>query len=182
MKKHFFIILLLTSIFCSAQTLPLRTYTEIPENAYLKDTNNELQNYEGTWKGIWDGKTIFVTFKKLTNQYNANLKYYKDYIVGKFKVLDGNGNILFDNLSISDANAKIWGARITKIDNKYALIYNDADLCNTRAKIEIDFTDATKPHLNWNLYYGSNMITTACPYYNTGIPEALPEVITLTKQ
>ena len=78
MKNLFLIIILFTlTISCKAQTYPLRTFTQIPQNAYLKDTNNELQYYVGTWKGSWNNKTIYITLKKITNQYNTNLKYYK---------------------------------------------------------------------------------------------------------
>jgi hypothetical protein len=63
MKKIFLFILFSVAISCTAQTYPLRTFTEIPENAYLKDTNNELATYEGTWKGTFNNKTIFITFK-----------------------------------------------------------------------------------------------------------------------
>ncbi|PQA89813.1 hypothetical protein B0A69_22030, partial [Chryseobacterium shigense] len=66
----------------------MRTFTDIPENAYLKDTNNELQSYEGTWKGVWANKTIYITFKKITNKFDSDFKYYIDYLIGKFKVLD----------------------------------------------------------------------------------------------
>ena len=43
MKNVFLFVLFSTTISCTAQTYPLRTFTEIPVNAYLKDTNNELQ-------------------------------------------------------------------------------------------------------------------------------------------
>ncbi|AZB34379.1 hypothetical protein EG351_12620 [Chryseobacterium bernardetii] len=170
------------SFSCNAQIYPLRTFTQIPENAYLKDTNNELQAYEGIWKGTWNNKTVYITFKKVTNKYNKNLKYYKDNLIGKFKVLDSNGNSLFDNTNLSDDNPKIWGGKFRKIDDKYSLVYVDADLCNTSGNIIINFTDTSKTQLNWKLNLGSNMITTACQYYNTGIPEALPKEIVLTKQ
>ncbi|MFP3834880.1 DUF6705 family protein [Chryseobacterium sp. SIMBA_028] len=182
MKYKILIILVFVCLFYNAQILPLRTYTDIPENAYLKDTNNELESYEGTWKGTWDNKTILVTFKKVTNQYNDNLKYFKDYIIGKFKVIDSNGNVLFNNTNATDNFAKIRGSRIRKADDKYSLIYNDFDLCNTSGNIIINFTDSSRTKLNWNLYFGSNMITSDCQYYNTDIPDSLPEEITLTKQ
>ena len=59
--KNIIYLLMLTIIFsCKAQTYPLRTYgIKIPQNAYLKDTNNELPSYEGTWKGTWNNKVIF---------------------------------------------------------------------------------------------------------------------------
>ena len=175
--------LLSIGVSCSAQTYPLRTFTDIPENAYQKDTNNEFQSYVGTWKGIWNNRTLYITFKTIINHYNENLKYYKDYLVGKFKVLDSNGNILFDNTNLADNDVKIWGSGIRKLDDKYSLIYIDPDLCNTSGNIIINFTDSSKTKLNWKYNKDSNMITTDCQYYNTiPFPQALPEEIILTKQ
>lgn len=185
MKNIFLFILLSISISCTAQTYPLRTYTAVPTNAYIKDLNNELLPYEGTWKGTWNGKTIYIYFKKVKNYFThlENNPYYKDILKGKFKVIDSNGNILFDNSNISDENVKIWGSGIRKLDDKYSLIYVDPDLCNTSGNIIINFTDSTKTKLNWKLNKGSNMITTDCQYYNTTpFPQALPEEIILTKQ
>ena len=45
MKNIFLLILFIITISCNAQTYPLRTFTQVPENAYLKDTSNELQYY-----------------------------------------------------------------------------------------------------------------------------------------
>lgn len=182
MKNIFLIILFSTAVSCTAQIYPLRTFIQIPDNAYLKDTNNELPAYEGTWKGIWDNKILFITFKKITNKYNENLKYYKDNLIAKFKVLDSNGVVLFDNTFLSDDNAKIWGGKFRKADDKYSLVYIDNDLCGTSGNIRISFTDYTKTKLNWNLYFDSNMITDDCQYYYSEIPQALPEEIILTKQ
>ncbi len=182
MKNILLFILFSITISCTAQTYPLRTFTDIPENAYLKDTNNELPDYEGTWKGTWDNKTIFINFKKITNKYDDVLKKYRDYLIAKFKVLDTSGNILFDNTNLADDKAKIRGGKFIKDDNRYALYYNDSDLCNTSGTITINFSDSTKTKLDWKYFYRNEIITSDCPYYNTGIPQPLPKEIILTKQ
>ncbi|AYN01922.1 hypothetical protein EAG08_17940 [Chryseobacterium sp. 3008163] len=99
----------------SYNIIPLRTYTDIPEDQcyYMKDTDNELPDYVGIWSGAWNNKTIYITFKKI-NTYNTFRKYNKDILIGKFKVVDSNGSILFDNTMISDDQAKIWGGKICK--------------------------------------------------------------------
>lgn len=184
MKNKFLIILFFVATFCNAQQIySLRpAESSLPEGSYQKDINNELPEYEGTWKGTWDNKTVFVTFKKLTNQYDTDLKYYKDYLIGKFKVIDGNGSVLFDNSTATDASAKITGHSFRRYNDRYLLSYIDYDLCNTNANIAIKFADSSKTQLIWKLTYGSNMITIECPYYNTQTPEALPKDIILTKQ
>ncbi|MFP3831691.1 DUF6705 family protein [Chryseobacterium sp. SIMBA_028] len=184
MKNKFLIVLFFVGIFCNAQQIfSLRpTETSLPEGSYQKDTNNELPDYEGTWKGIWNSKTIFVTFKKLIQQPVPNLNYYKDYLVGKFKIIDANGSILFDNTNISDSQAKIKGLSFKRYGDRYMLSYVDPDLCNRNGSVTLKFTDSSKTQINWNLYFGSNMITSDCQYYNTDIPDSLPEEIILTKQ
>src|SRR5690606_27085398 len=75
---------------CNPVITPLRTYTEIPKDQcyYMKDTNDELNDYEGTWSANWNNKTFHITFKKITNQYDSHFKYNKDLLVAKFKVVN----------------------------------------------------------------------------------------------
>ncbi|PIF47760.1 hypothetical protein CLU96_4829 [Chryseobacterium sp. 52] len=179
---------------CSSyHKFPLRTFNSLPEEPcnYLKDKNNELPAFEGTWKGTWDNKIVFITFKKISKIFNSNLKYYSDYLIGKYKILDSNGNvltesvkgnILFDTMNIADYKAKIKGGKFKKTNDKYSLTYVDSDLCYKSGFIEISFTDTSKTQLNWNLNLGSNMISSDCAYYNTDFPDVLPAQITLIKQ
>lgn len=185
MRKILLILLFSLAIACKSQTYPLRTYSQIPENAYLKDTNNELQNYEGTWKASWNSKTIFVTFRKITNTYTPTLKYYKDYLIAKFKVIDNYGNILFDNSSLSSNKAKIEGGKFRKIDDKYSLVYIDSDLCGISGNILISFTDNTKTKLLWEYSKDNDWIDSDCFYWGKPAserPEPLPYNIILIKQ
>lgn len=186
MKNIFLFILFSVIISCKAQTYPLRTYSEVPSDAYIKDLNNELIPYEGTWKGTWNGKTFFIYLQRVKVHFThlENKPYYNDILKGKFKVLDSNGNVLFDNSASLDENAKINGSRFFSIpNNRYMLNYIDKDLCNTTGKIFINFTNSSQTQLNWIFNNGSNMITSDCPYYNTTpFPQALPEEIILTKQ
>ena len=185
MKNIFLLVFFCLLLSCKTQQIySLRSSeTELPEHSYEKDINNELPAYEGTWKGTWNNKTVFITFKKITNKYDDVFKYNRDYLIGKFKVLDINGNILFDNTTLPDNNAKINGINFRRYNTKYSLIYIDQDLCNTSGDIIINFTDSSKTKLNWKYNKDSNMITTDCQYYNTiPFPQALPEEIILTKQ
>ena len=184
MKNIFYLLLILvSSISCKAQTYPLRTYTQLPTGAYLKDTNNELLAYEGTWKGSWDGKIIYLSFKKMVYYYKSTYGYYADILIAKFKVTDLNGNNLFDNTNLTDQNAKIVGGKFKKLNQKYSLGYVDNDICGLNGFIEINFTDSTKTKLAWKFNEGSNLITKDCPYYNSAVfPQPLPKEIILTKQ
>ncbi|WP_312206895.1 DUF6705 family protein [Epilithonimonas hominis] len=184
-KNIILAILLLFALSCKAQTFPLRTYQEIPENSYLKDTNNELPSYEGVWKGIWNNKIIYVTFNKITNKYKSSLKYYSDRLIARFKVTDLNGSILFDNTNLSNDEVKIEGGRFRKKDDKYGFVYVDKDLCNRSGQIFINFTDSTKTKLQWSYFQDENFIEPDCFYYSylpQNYPQPLPNNIILTKQ
>ncbi|MFC0343517.1 DUF6705 family protein [Epilithonimonas hispanica] len=182
MKNIILFLVFAISMSCNAQTYPLRTYIDMPENAYLKDTNNELPTYEGTWFGSWNNKTIYITLKKVTNKYNSILKYYEDLLIGKFKVINNTGAVLFDNTSISDDKAKIEGGSFKKSDGKYLFSYLDMDLCARNGYGTIQFTDTTKTKLEWKFSEGEVMIDTDCFYYGQTWPEPLPKSIILTKQ
>jgi hypothetical protein len=168
----------------SYNIIPLRTYTDIPEDQcyYMKDTSNELPDYVGTWAGTWNNKTIYITFKK-TNRYNPFFKYNKDILIGKFKVVNSSGSILFDNTNITDDKAKLLGGNFARDENNlYGLTYTDRDVCNISGKIHIHFTDTSKTQIDWQFSYNSMMISTDCQYHATGIPDVLPKGVVLTKQ
>lgn len=184
---------------CPQKTvIPLRTFTDIPEEQcyYLKDTENELQDYEGTWAGNWNNKTLLITFKKITERYDIDLKYHEDVLIAKFKVLDNNGNILFDNTSVSDNNAKIIGGGFVKEGTKggptiyiggyYSLLYSDPSLCQLWGFIYIKFANSAKTQLQWKFNQRRQTIFPDCYYYNyptSQYPKPLPnEDIVLNKQ
>ena len=185
---------------CPTYTIvPLRTYTEIPKDQcyYMKDINNELQDYVGTWKGIWDNKTLLITFKKITNRYNMYFKYNEDLLIAKFKVTDSGGNILFDNTSDSDNNAKIIGSGFAimgaksgpdkSIGGKYTMLYHDESLCNLRGTIYINFANTAKTQMQFEFNQKKRYIFPECYFYNypqSQYPRPLPnrDGITLTKQ
>ncbi|MDF2933205.1 MAG: hypothetical protein K0R36_2536 [Chryseobacterium sp.] len=186
MKNILFLLFFVIS--CKSYTqqtiVPLRTYTDIPENAgyYIKDTNNELQAFEGTW----NGKTIFITFKKMINKYNTTMKYNEDIIIGKFKTLDSNGNVLFDNLALPDDQAKIRGGNFQNITNKYLMSYRDNDICGIGGSIYLTFANPAKTQLNFSYDQTSMVLTSDCYFHGwaqADRPEPLPkDNIVLTKQ
>ncbi|MDV7697708.1 hypothetical protein N6B72_12330 [Chryseobacterium soli] len=186
MKKIFILITLHLILFSCAQVYPLSTNTDVPTNAYIQDLNNELIPYEGTWKGNWDNKTFFITFKRIKKylDHKESNPYYKDVLVGKFKVVNPSGTILYDNTNLLDNNTKIEGTRFFTIPNKrYSLFYIDPDICDISGDIFISFTDSSNSILDWKFMDTTDIITSSCQYYNSNpFPKPLPDNITLTKQ
>lgn len=175
------------SVFLScAQTYPLNTNTDVPTNAYIKDLNNELFPYEGTWQAVWESKTFIIELKKIKKHldHKENNPYYKDVLVGKFKVLDSSGNALFNNTNLPDNDTKIEGTRFFTIPYKrYSLFYFDNDICGMSGDIYINFASTDLTKLTWRYSDMTDIITEECPYYNANpFPKPLPENIILTKQ
>jgi len=168
-----------------AQIYPLNTNTDVPNNAYIKDLNNELAPYEGTWKGTWNSKTLIVEFKRIKKylDHRENNPFYKDVLAGKFKVLNSSGNTLFDNMNSLDNDTKIEGLGFIKNTTKYILSYIDPDICNISGNIYLSFTDTTQTQLNWKFMDTVDIIDPSCQYYNSNpFPQPLPKNIILTKQ
>ncbi|MCS3867542.1 hypothetical protein J3D55_000458 [Chryseobacterium ginsenosidimutans] len=185
MKNIILILFILFTISCKSQTYPLRTYTDIPDNSYLKDTNNELADYVGTWKANWNSKTIFIYISKEVNKYNSGLYVYIDSLIIKFKVTDIAGNILFDNTNLTGDYVKINGINFRNGENKYYFTYVDTDLCLRTGFVDISFTDSTKTQLKWHYGETENLIDSDCFYYNyppNQRPEPLPYNAVFTKQ
>lgn len=190
MKNIFSLIALLAVLVsCKAQQIyPLRTYgIEFPKDSYLKDTNNELSPYEGVWKGTWNNKTIFVTLKKIKyyKDFLLNRAYYADVLIAKFKVIDANGIIRFDNTALPDNKAKIKGTNFRKKDDKYSLGYIDRDLCGITGYIMINFTDSSKTQLQWEYWKDNDWVDSDCFFWGKPAserPDPLPHNIILTKQ
>ena len=186
MKKIITLLLcLIAYLSIKAQIYPLRTYSQIPDNSYLKDTNNEFDSYVGTWKGVWDGKIIYLKLDKITYKYFASINEYRDLLVGRFKTTDLNGNILFDNMNVFNDNVKIYGTYFRQSDDKYQLIYVYNDLCNRSGNVRINFTDSTKTQLQWHYFQDESFIDSSCYYFGwlkANIPQPLPKDIVFTIQ
>ncbi|MBT2622441.1 DUF6705 family protein [Chryseobacterium sp. ISL-6] len=185
MKKILILLALHFILLSCAQIFPLNTNTDVPNNSYIKDLNNELLPYEGTWSGIWNNKTFFLNLKRVKKymDHKENNPYYKDVIVGRFKVLNSSGNILYDNTGLVDQDTKIEGIGFIKNTSKYTLFYVDPDICNISGNIYIDFVNTSNTQLNWKFMDTTDIIDSSCQYYNSNpFPQPLPKNVILTKQ
>ncbi|TXE17646.1 hypothetical protein ES692_08765 [Psychroserpens burtonensis] len=107
MKNLFFAILfLLLALSCKAQSpiLSLDTYEhQIPDNAYVKDLNNELNKFAGTWIFSQNNITFTITLQKQEQTFNGD--YYEDYIIGEYAYLINTLEIINTLSSLQEANA-----------------------------------------------------------------------------
>ncbi|AZA77836.1 hypothetical protein EG347_10050 [Chryseobacterium sp. G0186] len=165
---------------------------DTPNKAYYKDMDGELDQYVGTWKGNWEGKTLFLQLRKVKKRHTAGDGTYFDVdaILGERKIVSPNGIIEVDRVSNFDENLPEFYGILGQKKNfaqKYLLFQPD-NMCNKTANIDINFTNAQKTEMKLSLKLNPNGVLTSCQYYNLIIVEGkswpinFPKDIVLTKQ
>ena len=89
-------------VWCQTPILPLSTYEDIPIGAYLKDLDNVLLPYIGTWEGTLNNKKYTFVFVKFPQHDNFG-EYYIDELMCNFRVVNlVTGSIIYDNLGATN--------------------------------------------------------------------------------
>jgi len=191
MKNLFLIIITVLSFSCKAQEYPLNTDpSDIPNNAYLKDTNNELDKYVGLWKGNWNGKTLYIEFKKIKTYSSIpgdTHPYYKDRILGARKVIAADGTIEIDKITnFSNTEPEFTGiSGSLRNGNWKRLYFYPQNMCGKSAALDI--TDFTGTQMTLHLEYMPSIYKEDCIHNNYvdqhgDFPINFPKDIVLTKQ
>ncbi|WP_435525231.1 DUF6705 family protein [Chryseobacterium indoltheticum] len=86
-------------LYCKAQQnpLPLNTWMEnIPQGAYVKDLNNELSPYIGTYKATYQGNeiTLYITKEEGRPTKRMNKNFFRDVLSIRYIVKSSSGIIL----------------------------------------------------------------------------------------
>ena len=111
---------------CNAQTLPLNTsLNDIPANAHLKDLNNELAPYVGTYKANFQDKeiTLYITKVEDKLEKSSQKNYFLDALVVKYVVKNSSGIILQDTHNLS-SNIQFYSYYTYPDQNKIVLYYS----------------------------------------------------------
>lgn len=148
--KQLILILLFTGWGCKAQSPVLSLYDDeyrAIEGAYYKDTHNDLNNYEGTWKYTNGTTSLTITLQKKEMQVTSNASYtksyYEDILVGGYKYVENGvekiNTIPQLSLTLSEATEYyIHGNIIIRPDSQYCLNCGPND-----RKILLMFSDPT---------------------------------------
>ncbi|MDZ4147545.1 MAG: DUF6705 family protein [Flavobacteriaceae bacterium] len=99
--KNLIITIFVLSLFgCKAQIIPIEEYRmyrdneiEIIDGTYIKDVNNLLANFIGTWKGTYRSINYEFRIRKETVEY---LGIKEDQLLMRYKITDSNG-VLIEN-------------------------------------------------------------------------------------
>ncbi|WP_419870601.1 DUF6705 family protein [Chryseobacterium sp. CT-SW4] len=191
MRNVILIILTIFSFCLKAQEYPLNTNpSDIPNNAYLKDMNNELDKYVGLWKGNWDGKTLYVQLKKMKYYFSIpgdNHPYYSDVIFGERKIIASNGTIEIDRITnFGDQGAEIRGVLpSTKNSNWKRFHFSPKNMCGKWGVLDITSFTGTQMTLHFEYMpsiYKEDCIHNAYVTQHGDFPINFPKDIVLTKQ
>lgn len=125
--KTFLLLGLISSFLsCKAQQYPLNTdYDEVPDYSYLKDLNNELDPYIGTYKTNYNGKEVILYITKVNDKLEKRPQkvFYRDVLTIKYIVKNSSGTILQDTQNVNVQNNSISSYRIRSYDNSVILYY-----------------------------------------------------------
>lgn len=163
--KALMICLIISSLSCCAQTWPINTpLANIPNNAHLKDTNNELIQYVGTYKANFNGNeiTLFITKQEDKLEHSAQKSYYIDALVVKYIIKNSSGVIL-QNTQNNNLNNIEFYSYYTHTNQNTIIFYYSGTNCNVGWG-DIYLKKISTTQISWE-YRPDDIVTTAakCP-------------------
>ena len=178
------LVLIVNLISYKAQILPLNTpFLDIPNGAYVKDTNNELNPYIGTYKTNFEGKeiTLFITKQENKLEKSTGKTYYMDALIVKYIVKNNLGVILQDTQNQNIQDIKLYSINTRPYENSVILYYSGTNCGVGWGKVTLKKLNSTQ--LSWAYYPNSTSVRDDCPA-NADKTVYLPETDNLifTKQ
>ena len=126
--KSVLLLIIFAVVSCkSQQILPINTALDnIPNNAQVKDLNNELNPYIGTYKANFEGNeiTLFITKEENKLEKRVSKQFYRDALIIKYIIKNTNGLILQDTQNNNDSNNKLHSTKIRVSQNSVDLNYS----------------------------------------------------------
>lgn len=194
-------IILFTGLFsCKAQTIislyemeqcakRLDKTTECPgfENVditHVKDVDNRLNRFTGTWKGLYNGRQVELTLEKKIDFENYGKKW--DQLNGKLKVKDNQGNIIFDSFANSDIEANPYGINFQGSSYEMSFTANGDCFDEGMLFLEMLPINLNNPNPQMKIHFikstgveTTNDLSVICPNYST-YQTLLPNKIDIT--
>ncbi|MFT4780524.1 MAG: hypothetical protein ACJAZK_002967 [Psychroserpens sp.] len=152
MKSTYISILLITLLIssCKAQIAPLYLMNpDLPEGTHFKDLDNNLDNFEGTWKWQSNDSIIIIKLIKQENIFFDNTNQYEDFVIGEYK-FTVNGTIVQDYISrLNDLSIKDFGHYLSGNYIMHKGQYPKCDECTIEEKrLQLYFQDPLYEYLN----------------------------------
>lgn len=158
---------ILSFVSCKAQqTYPLNTYPDdVPAGSYLKDLNNELNPYVGSWNASFNGKTINIIISKNEHHlFKRDLTtiFYQDALIVKFIVKNSSGLVLQNNSNTQSEVDRNFITSTSTRNNHVFLYYNGTNCGVGWGEIELKKLQANQ--ISWSYRPNDTVLTTKnCP-------------------
>jgi hypothetical protein len=186
MKKLIFTLIIINFTYGQTPIVPLNS-NHLLHNSngdYHKDTQNWLADFEGTWMGNFDGKSITIVLQKFTNHlftYPNGSFCYKDVISGKFQITNSNGIVLVPFTPLNDfVSTKLLSTDCN--DSRLILAYIDLFRCDVNGSVILKKSQTNSNQLNY-FYDPEGFISiSGCPFNATDIQQLPINTLVLTKQ
>lgn len=163
MKKLNLFIALIALLSCKAQSpiISIGDYSQdIVAGCYLKDVNNQLDPFVGTWS-YQNGNTSFtISFRKIVQYYNGT--WYEDKLIGDYQYIEEGQELVnylpnFNDPNINDAQHTIKGSMM--IYTKQFPKCEECEDSDIRERVRLTFYDTERKYLSNELviwYYIEN--------------------------
>jgi len=186
MNKIILILFCISVQISSCQTIkPLDTY-DYQDGDYMKDLNNVLLPYVGTWEGVLNNKKYTFVFTKFTQHltaYSSVFFHYSDDLMANFKVTDlATNTVIYDNTATTSYNnQRIFCANPDVPRGMLHLFFTDTDAnCQNKLSFVLRNITGYPDQLTYCYFkYGSwgNGVYRDCPNYTdrSQIPVYLPQ-------
>lgn len=199
MKNILFILtFLLITISCKAQVIgtleqfeecrnrPNRDQEGCPdlENiTYVKDTNNRLNQFVGTWKGFSGGKQYEIKLeKKINYKYFPTSTISWDRIIGRMTIKDNSGNIIYNSMSKPDNETNFSGDNFQRRVYVMSFVGNYDCLESGDVFIETRLNNPNEMSLFYFQDKDGLLNPAKCPNFSSFVPLLPREKMVLTKQ
>ncbi|MDQ0780207.1 DUF6705 family protein [Chryseobacterium sp. W4I1] len=165
--KSLLIFLAINFSSCKAQQVyPLNTYPDdVQAGSYLKDLNNELNYYVGTWQSTFNGRTTILSITKDEHHLlrrDLTTTFYQDILLVKYIIKDSSGVVLQNNSNAQGESDRNFITSISIKDNTVYLYYNGTN-CGVGWG-EILLKKINPLSLSWSYHPNSSVLTTKnCP-------------------
>ncbi|WP_157761307.1 DUF6705 family protein [Chryseobacterium camelliae] len=175
MKNILNIIGLILSTYFTAQTVSLETMAQCipgscPTTTYVKDVNNLLDKYVGTWKGSLNGKNYEFNFIKRENfGFEDNLK--RDRLIGRLKITNSNGIVEYDNFAKQDNKLDFYGMNFQKDLKVYLVYFSGGKIdCIDSGYTYLRIKPETPNNMSILFLPDTDIVTQDCTNFKTTIP------------
>lgn len=170
---------------CIGQTISLETMAQCqpgscPTATYVKDINNLLNKYVGTWKGAFNGKNYEFKFVKKENfGFENNLK--ADRLIGTLKITNSNGAVEYDSFNKQDSETDFFGDNFQPNLKAYMIRFAGGKLgCIDYGYVYLRIKPETPNNMSVNFHPDNDIVKQDCSNFKTTLPDN--QIIHLTRQ